>query len=132
MGKYDDILHLSYPFPSTRPRMNSTDRAAQFSPFASLTGFEAVIEESGRLTQSAIELDESAKTEVDQALRQLSEQIHTQPKATITYFQSDARKLGGAYLTVTGSVKKIDTYEMRLVLTDDTGIPISAIVHICL
>ena len=132
MGKYDDILHLSYPFPSTRPRMNSTDRAAQFSPFAALTGFEAVIEESGRLTQSAIELDESAKTEVDQALRQLSEQIHTQPKATITYFQSDARKLGGAYLTVTGSVKKIDTYEMRLVLTDDTGIPISAIVQICL
>lgn len=132
MGKYDDILHLSYPFPSTRPRMNSTDRAAQFSPFAALTGFEAVIEESGRLTQSAIELDESAKTEVDQALRQLSEQIHTQPKATITYFQSDARKLGGAYLTVTGSVKKIDTYEMRLVLTDDTVIPISAIVQICL
>jgi hypothetical protein len=132
MGKYDDILHLSYPFPSTRPRMNSTDRAAQFSPFAALTGFEAVIEESGRLTQSAIELDESAKTEVDQALRQLSEQIHTQPKATITYFQSDARKLGGAYLTVTGSVKKIDTYEMRLILTDDTGIPISAIVQIYL
>ena len=126
MGKYDDILHLSYPFPSTRPRMNSTDRAAQFSPFAALTGFEAVIEES------AIELDESAKTEVDQALRQLSEQIHTQPKATITYFQSDARKLGGAYLTVTGSVKKIDTYEMRLILTDDTCIPISAIVQIYL
>ena len=132
MGKYDDILHLSYPFPSTRPRMNSTDRAAQFSPFAALTGFEAVIEESGRLTQSAIELDESAKTEVDQALRQLSEQIHTQPKATITYFQSDARKLGGAYLTVTGNIKKIDSYEMRLILTDDTCIPISAIVQIYL
>jgi hypothetical protein len=132
MGKYDDILHLSYPFPSTRPRMNSTDRAAQFSPFAALTGFEAVIEESGRLTETAIELEESAKAELDQSLRQLSEQIHTHPKATITYFASDPRKLGGAYLTVTGNVKKIDTYEMRLILTDDTGIPISAIVQIYL
>lgn len=132
MGKYDDILTLPYPFPSTRPRMNATDRAAQFSPFAALTGFEAVIEESGRLTQSAIELDDSVKAEVDRTLRQLSEQIHTQPKVTLTYFQSDARKLGGAYLTVTGNVKKIDPYEMRVILTDDTAIPISAIMQICL
>lgn len=126
-GKYDDIIHLPHHTSAKRTRMSMLDRAAQFSPFAALTGYDAVIEETGRLTDAPIELEEGAKAELDQAINKLMETLPSQPYAVITYFQKDARKLGGAYLTVTGRVKKIDPYEMILTMTDGTIIELNQI-----
>ena len=126
-GKYDDIIHLPHHTSAKRTRMSLLDRAAQFSPFAALTGYDAVIEETGRLTDAPIELAEGAKAELDQAINKLMETLPTQPYAEITYFKRDERKLGGAYLTVTGRVKKIDPYEMILTMADGTVIELNLI-----
>lgn len=127
MSKYDDIIHLSRPVSLKRMPMPMLDRAAQFSPFAALTGYEATIREAGRLTEKNAELTESAKGELDEKLRMIQERIRTQPEVTVTCFREDARKTGGAYVCVTGRVKKIDPYEHILILTDGTAIPISDI-----
>lgn len=129
-GKYDDILHLPHHTSSKRTRMSALDRAAQFSPFAALTGYDAVIEEAGRLTDAPIELEEGAKAELDEKLNRILESIHTNPKVTITYFQRDQRKLGGAYLTAIGRVKKVDPYEMTLTMTDGSVIDLNLIYQI--
>ena len=129
-GKYDDTLHLPHHTSSKRTRMSALDRAAQFSPFAALTGYDAVIEEAGRLTDAPIELEEGAKAELDEKLNRILESIHTNPKVTITYFQRDQRKLGGAYLTAIGRVKKVDPYEMTLTMTDGSVIDLNLIYQI--
>ena len=100
-GKYDDIIHLPHHVSATRPRMPMLDRAAQFSPFVALTGYEAAVRETARLTDQRVELDESAKAELDRKLRLLLS-LPGQPEASITYFRPDERKEGGAYETVTG------------------------------
>lgn len=107
-GKYDDIIHLPHHVSPTHPQMPLSDRAAQFSPFAALTGYEAAIRETERLTTEKVELDEEAKAALDEKLRLLAEHLPERPMVSITYFQPDERKDGGEYLTVTGSVKKID------------------------
>lgn len=129
-NKYDDIIHLPHHESSKRAPMSIYDRAAQFSPFAALTGYEAVIEETGRLTDYQVELDESGKAMVDEKLRLILESIDEQPGVNITYFRPDERKLGGSYATVTGRVKKIDPYEGVLLLTDGAVIPIQRIYQI--
>ena len=110
--------------------MSMIDRAAQFSPFAALTGYEEVIEESGRLTQSAVELTESAIEQLDEKLQLLAKNSHLNPQVSVTYFEPDRRKDGGKYVTVTGFVKGIDTYRQILCLTDSREIPLSSICHI--
>lgn len=129
-GKYDDIINLPHHVSKRRAPMPLYDRAAQFSPFAALTGYEAVIEETGRLTDYRTELAESAKAELDEQMGLILENIQTQPEVTLTYFRPDERKLGGAYRTVTGRVKKVDTYERCLLLTDGFAVPMEQIVHI--
>ena len=128
--KYDDIIHLPHYESPRRAGMPMEDRAAQFSPFAALTGYEDVIEESGRLTQTAVELTESAIEQLNEKLHILAENSHMSPAVTVTYFQPDQRKEGGSYVTVTGFVKRIDTYEQMLRLTDGREIPLKAICHI--
>lgn len=125
--KYDDIIDLPHPVSSRRSRMTNYDRAAQFSPFAALTGYDGVIAETARLTDSQIELDEGGKELLNEKLRELRDTIDEQPTASFTCYQPDERKLGGAYVTVTGRVKKIDTVTRCVLLADGTVIPIDRI-----
>lgn len=129
-GKYDDIIALPHPEPRTHPRMSLHDRAAQFSPFAALTGHSAAIAETGRLTASRITLDESEIARVDAALQRLRELLPQAPAVSITYFVPDERKAGGSYQTVTGTARRIDTVNGVLLLTDRREIPIADIFDI--
>ena len=124
-GKYDDIIHLPHHVSQTHPQMPMCDRAAQFSPFAAFTGYGAVIRETGRLTETRPELDEDAKGELDHRLARLSALLESRPLVTVTYFQPDAKKEGGACLVVTGVVRKIDEYHRALVIEDGLQVPIS-------
>lgn len=125
--KYDDILHLPRHISSKHAPMSRYDRAAQFSPFAALTGYDGVIQEAGRLTDTASQLDEGGMALLDEKLRQICLRLAETPRVTVTYFQEDSRKAGGAYLSATGRVKKIDSYGQNLVFTDGTAIPIGRI-----
>lgn len=129
-GPYDDILHLPHPTSKRHPRMPIVDRAAQFSPFAALTGHKAAIEETARVTDRRIELDEDAKEQLDQTLQLLLERIDEQPEITVTWFSPDKKKAGGQYHTATGKLKRIDTQESRLILTDGTQIPLEDLLRI--
>lgn len=129
-GPYDDILHLPHPTSKRHPRMPIVDRAAQFSPFAALTGHKAAIEETARVTDRRIELDEDAKEQLDQTLQLLLERIDEQPEITVTWFSPDKKKAGGQYYTATGKLKRIDTQESRLILTDGTQIPLEDLLRI--
>ena len=129
-GPYDDILHLPHPTSKRHPRMPIVDRAAQFSPFAALTGHKAAIEETARVTDRRIELDEDAKEQLDQMLQLLLERIDEQPEITVTWFSPDKKKAGGQYHTATGKLKRIDTQESRLILTDGTQIPLEDLLRI--
>ena len=125
--RYDDIIHLSRPVSKKRSPMSNFDRAAQFSPFAALTGYDAVIAETGRLTDTQIELDEGGKALLDEKLQTIREHLAQQPKVKLTVFCPDSRKSGGAYETVTGNVKKIDPVARILVLTGGEVIPVDRI-----
>ena len=127
---YDDIINLPHHVSKTRPQMSMLDRAAQFSPFAALTGYDAAIKETGRLTDEKIELDEDTKAALDMKQAYLIEMIDEQPEITIIYFLPDARKAGGAYVTVTGNLKRFDEYERLLILTNGKKIPMDDIVNI--
>lgn len=125
--KYDDMLHLPHHVSKTRRRMSRQERAAQFSPFAALTGYDATIREAGRLTDARAVLTESSHERLDEKLRRLLEEIGRQPEVTVTYFEPDARKEGGAYVHVTGRVKKVDRHTMTILLTDGTRIPLAEV-----
>ncbi len=125
--RYDDIIHLSRPVSKKRSPMSNFDRAAQFSPFAALTGYDAVIAETGRLTDTQIELDEGGKALLDEKIQTIREHLAQQPKVKLTVFCPDSRKSGGAYETITGNVKKIDPVARILVLTGGEVIPVDRI-----
>ena len=127
MKKYEDIIHLSRPVSGKRSPMSNYDRAAQFSPFAALTGYDAVIAETGRLTDKCIELDEGGKALLDEKLQVLREYLDQNPRAAFTVFCPDSRKAGGGYETVTGHVKKIDPVSRCVVLREGRVIPIDRI-----
>lgn len=103
------------------------DRAAQFSAFAALTGFDGVILETGRLTDGDVQLDEGELLAMNQTLCALVEEVDLLPSVTLTWFRPDDRKAGGAYLTFTGKLKKVDTYDRQLIFTDGTKIPIDCL-----
>lgn len=127
---YDDIINLPHHVSKTHPHMAIIDRAAQFSPFAALTGYDAAVKETARLTDRRIELDEYEKDALNEKLSLVAEQIEEHPKITITYFRPDDKKIGGAYVTVTGCMKKIDEYEGNICLTDGTKIVIEEMIEI--
>ena len=126
-GKYDDIIDLPHHVSKTRQRMSMIDRAAQFSPFAALVGYEDAVEETARLTDDKIELTEESKTSISEKLRFVSENIESNIKVKITYFVPDKKKSGGAYATFVGSLRYIDEYERTVVMTDKTVIQIDQI-----
>ena len=130
MGKYDDIINMPHHVSATRPQMSMIDRAAQFSPFAALTGYDAAIKETGRLTDEKVEMDEDTKAALDIKQAYLMEIIDEQPEITVTYFLPDTKKSGGAYVTVIGNLKRFDEYERLLILTDGKKIPMDDIADI--
>jgi hypothetical protein len=130
MGAYDDIIDLSHHRSSTHPHMPLADRAAQFSPFAALTGHDAAIRETERLTDQRIELDETAKVILDEKLRLLLEEDTGNAEVSITYFRPDAKKNGGAYVTAIGKIKRMDNIEHTILLTNGQAIPIDDVVEI--
>ena len=129
-GPYDDMLHLPQPIPATRPRMPMEKRAAQFLSFAALTGFESGIKESARLTDRRIKLGEDAIEKINRQLCILAERIAENPKITVTYFQPDEAKGGGAYVSVTGALKKMDAHEKIIVLMDGRTIAVKDVLRI--
>lgn len=116
--EYADIIDLPHHVSKTRPQMPMQDRAAQFSPFAALTGYEAAILETARFTDEKIEIDENVKKELDEKLELLLEKIPEHPTVQITYFQKDAKKAGGSYEMAEGGVKKVDLYNREIVMED--------------
>lgn len=127
---YDDILYLPHPASTKHPGMSTADRAAIFSPFAALTGHGAAIEETARLTERRIELDEDSKAALDRKQRLLEDAIAEQPAITVTWFQPDGKKDGGRYVTTTGNLKKTDGIARVMVLTDGTRIPLDDILDL--
>lgn len=121
-GRYDDIINLPHHVSNKHPHMAPIDRAAQFSPFAALTGHDEAIKETARLTDERMELDENRKELLDARLQLLREHLGEKPTVTFTFFEPDERKSGGAYVTVTGSVKKIEEYENKIVLEEGAAI----------
>ncbi len=126
-GKYDDMVYMQNPTPTCKPRMSLHDRAAQFSPFAALTGYEDAVEETARLTDARLELSEDMKTILNEKMQMILDNAESEPVVAITYFLPDKKKSGGAYVEVTGVVKEIDEYERCIVMTDKKKIPIEQI-----
>ena len=129
-GSYEDIINLPHHVSSKRPQMPMLDRAAQFSPFAALTGYDDAIHETGRLTDEKIDLSEEEKEALDRKQQILMERLGDHPALTVTYFVPDAKKSGGAYVTKSGSLKTIDKFERWILLTDGTKIPLDDVADI--
>lgn len=130
MSKYNEIIYLPHHVSKTRPQMPMSDRAAQFAPFAALTGYDAAIKETGRLTDERIELDVEALSALDMKYQLLMEALDEAPEVTITYFQPDERKAGGKYVSAVGTVKKIDDFERRITMQDGVKIPMDDVLSI--
>ena len=128
--KYNEIMGLPHHVSKTRPQMPMSDRAAQFAPFAALSGYDAAIKETGRLTVERIELDVEALSALDMKYQLLMEALDEAPEVTITYFQPDERKAGGKYVSAVGAVKKIDDFERRITMQDGAKIPMDDVLSI--
>ena len=129
-NNYDAIIDLPHHVSATRPQMSMMDRAAQFSPFAALTGYDAAIKETARLTDQKIDLDDYEKEEINDKIQLITEHLGEDFEVVITYFQPDSRKAGGAYVDAVGIVKKIDEYDRVIILQDGKKIPIDDILDI--
>ena len=127
---YEDIINRPHHVSKARPQMSELERAAQFAPFAVLTGYDAAIKETGRLTGERIELDEEALTALDMNYQILMDALDDAPVVTITYFQPDERKAGGKYVSAVGAVKKIDDFERRITMQDGAKIPMDDVLSI--
>lgn len=127
MGKYDDIISLPHHESKRHPKMPALDRAAQFLPFSALNGHDTAVREMERLTESRMELDEARKEELDVHLQLLRKQLAQKPQVSITYFVPDARKDGGAYFTVTGTIRKVEETRHQVIMENGTIIPVSDI-----
>lgn len=129
-GPYDDIIHLPHHVSDKHPRMPVADRAAQFQPFRALSGYEDAVTETARLTEDWIDQDEGVKGTLNRKLRIVAEHLADQPEITVTCFQPDKRKAGGSYVTITGYVKKLDSFERVMIMRDGERIPIDSIYEI--
>lgn len=131
--QYDDIIHLPNPTSAAHPRMPLHDRAAQFSPFAALTGYDAAIRETARLTDKEKELDEDVTARLDEEMRVIQERLKRglPVDVTITYFEPDEKKSGGAYVSYVGNIKRVDEYERVVVMEDGVVIHMERIVSLC-
>ena len=130
MGEYDDIINLPHHQSAKHKQMSRLNRAAQYAPFAALTGYGAAITETARLTNEKIELDDKRITILNEQIQFIYEKISEHPFVEITYFIPDIRKSGGEYVMITGNVRKIDDYNRDVILTDGMKIPIDNIYSI--
>lgn len=131
MGKYDDILNYKYPNPEIeRDFKDKVLRAAQFAPFAALSGYEEAIEEAARLTENKIELDEYEKEVINTKLRYIVDCSSEEITVVVVYFLADDKKVGGNYVEKRGRVRKIDEFESVLVFSDGTTVKVDDIYDI--
>ena len=126
-----ELLEMERPVSARHAPMRRCDRAAQFAPFAALSGFDETVQEAGRLTQAQIELAENEREALNDALVRLAARLPEQPEVRLTYFQPDAKKSGGTYRTILTRVRRLDAHAQVLVLTDGTRIPFDALLSIC-
>ena len=119
---YDDIIDLPHHVSRDHAQMSMLSRAAQFSPFAALTGYDAAVEETARITDSRVELGEDEKAKINAVLVRLKERARERPRVSVTCFVPDPLKAGGAYVTLSGEVKKVDDTARRLTLADGAAI----------
>lgn len=131
MLRDQELLEMERPVSVRHAPMRRCDRAAQFAPFAALSGFDETVQEAGRLTQAQIELAENEREALNDALVRLAARLPEQPEVRLTYFQPDAKKSGGTYRTILTRVRRLDANAQVLVLTDGTRIPFDALLSIC-
>lgn len=130
MGRYDDIINLPHHVSKTRPQMSMHDRAAQFSAFAALSGYDDTVKETARLTDRKLELTEEETAELNLKIQILKEYADTRPFVFVEYFLPDKKKSGGSYETATGNFRRIDDYAGNLILTNGEEIHLSDIYSI--
>ena len=130
MGKYDDIFNLPHHVSNTRPHMSMHDRAAQFSPFAALTGYDDTVRETARLTDEKLELTADRINDLNQKIAFLKEHAEERPEITVEYFIPDEKKSGGKYVTLLGKFRRIDEYNHNMVFTSGEEIPLNDIFEI--
>ena len=128
--KYDDILNMPHHVSSTRPHMSMHDRAAQFSPFAALVGYDAAVKETARLTDEKQELTADKIADLNQKIAFLTEHADERPEITIEYFIPDEKKAGGMYVMLSGNFRRIDEYNHNMVFTSGEEIPLNDIFDI--
>ena len=127
---YEDIVNLPPHISKKHPQPSMMDRAARFAPFAAITGYEEMVLEEARVTEERIDLDEGALALLNEKLNMIQEFLDEEPEVTITYFEPDKKKSGGAYVSITGTVKRIDEYEHLVLMTDGKKIRIDEIYNI--
>jgi len=127
---YEDIINIPPHISKRHPQPSMMDRAARFAPFAAITGYEEMVLEEARVTEECIDLDEGALALLNEKLNMIQEFLDEEPEVTITYFEPDKKKSGGAYVSVTGTVKRIDEYEHLILMTDGKKIYIDGIYNI--
>ena len=130
MNKYQDILYLARPVSKVHQPMSKSNRAAQFSPFAALTGYEDAVQETARLTTNKITLSEDQIQIINSILNEISQYLPDSPYVQITYFEPDKRKQGGSYQQISGTIKKIDDVYGMVIMKGNIRIPVHQIVHI--
>lgn len=130
MGKYDDIINLPHHISKKHPRLSIEQRAAQFAPFAALTGLSDEIKETARITESRIELDEDEKLKINYILQKIKNKVFEKPQVAITYFVPDLKKIGGEYKTKIGNIRRIDEDNQLIIFEDKTKISIKEIIEI--
>ena len=130
MNKYDDIINLPHHVSKTRKPMTMYNRAAQFAPFAALTGYDEEIKEVARLTYRKIELSNESKERINNELNKIKENINSHPQVTLKYYVPDNKKLGGEYKELTGTVKKIDIDKKVIIISNRSKIAFENIINI--
>ena len=124
---YEDIVNLPRHISKVHPQATMTDRAARFSPFAAISGYEDMVKEAARVTEERIDITDATKELLNEKLNMIVEFLDEEPEVTITYFEPDKKKDGGAYISITGTVKRIDEYERIVLMSDDKKIRIDEI-----
>ena len=130
MSKYDDLMNLPYEKSKTHPHMSNHDRAAQFAPFAALTGYGEAISETGRLTEQAIELSDEEKEELNRKFQKIQTHLNEEPRIEVTYFVFDRYKSGGKYITEEVQVTKIDTISRFMTTKEKKKIDLDEIIWV--
>ena len=124
---YEDIVNLPPHISKKHPQPSMVDRAARFAPFAAITGYEEMVLEEARVTEERVDLDEGTLSKLNEKLNMIQEFLDEEPVVTITYFEPDKKKAGGAYVSITGTVKRIDEYEHLVIMNDGKKIRIGEI-----